>query len=199
MKFWEPLFNGLGYTVPPILVGSTMWIYHKIQENVKKSKRYDVFKFNIKDEQINDILVEVRTRFNADRSYLSMFHNGTHFVDQSSDLKKSRTHERVSPGVSYEAQNYQDLRVSLMQEETELIRGGEPAYRLWTEIKDGKFKRLLESQGVKAIVRCPITLGQDIIGFLGLDFGEMGKAPENLKDISIYAGRIEQILSRHRE
>lgn len=196
---WDSVVTDVGFfIVGPAIVGAASYLVVKTSEYLKNRKRY--WHINIsaeKNEKIQEKLTELRITLNADRTYLSMFHNGFKYVDGSEVLKKSRTNESVAEGITFEAEKYRNLMISHMNEEMILVEKG-PIYSLASDLPDSKFKRMLVSSRIKAVARCPVKKNNDIIGFLGTDFMSLPITPPNLDELSKYAGIIEQILSTYR-
>jgi hypothetical protein len=187
------------YVVAPIVIAGCIYGFQRWSKYIEtKRKHFKFAKTSVRDQHIREALIELRVLLGADRAYVTMFHNGSSYVDGSHDNKKSRTHEVVGPGVSYENQNYQDIRLSLLVDEIELIKGEDhPTYAIASELRDSKFRRMLNAQGVLAIARCPLRDGKNVIGFIGVDFATEAKPP-NLQILCDYAGRVEEIMSRYR-
>ncbi len=195
-RIWEKFVM---YLVFPLVITACIWLFQKWSKYIETQRRH--FKFartSVRDQMIKESLIELRVLLAADRVYIAMFHNGTSYVDGTHDNKKSRTHEVVGPGVSYENQNYQDIRLSLISDEVELLKGEDhPVFITCDKLKDSKFRRMLNAQGVRAIARCPLRENKNVIGFIGADFPSDVKPP-NLMLLCDYAGRIEEIMSRYR-
>ena len=198
MKIWS---NFIGWILFPLILAAAAYAFQKINKILETKRRHFKFvKMTVRDQQIKEALIELRALLHADRAYVVMFHNGSVYQDGSHDLKKSRTHEVVGPGVSYESQNYQDIRISLVLDEIELLKAEQqPTYHKRSDFKDSSFRRMLESQGVAAISRCPLKRGKDTIGFIGVDCPDDDGPPPNIEIMCQYAGRIETIMSRYRD
>lgn len=201
MAATDKIFEVIGQNiVGPILIGSAGAAILFIREWMRKRKKPVSIRISAeKNDKIQDILLETRIKLNADRAYLSMFHNGSKYIEGSEILKKSRTNESAAPGVSFEAQHFQNILISLMPDEMKLVTTAGPSFIKTEELQDGKFKRMLVSRGVKAVARCAINRNKDIIGFIGLDYNnsDVDKAPDNINDLCNFAGIIEQIIAEY--
>jgi hypothetical protein len=195
-KVWEKFVM---YLVFPLMIAACIWIFQKWSRYIETQRKHFKFaKTSVRDQMIKEALIELRVLLGADRVYVTMFHNGSSYVDGSHDNKKSRTHEVVGPGVSYENQNYQDIRLSLMNDEIDLLKGeAQPTFTTFEQLKDSKFRRMLSAQGVRGIARCPLRDHKNVIGFIGADF-PTDIQPPNLIILCDYIGRIEEIMSRYR-
>jgi len=170
-----------------------LWKFFKIKE-----KNDQFLTTTEKNQRVQELLIELRIKLNADRTFLAMFSNGDHFIDGSDIQKVSRTNESVGPGVAFEALHYQNINISLINHEMELVKEPGPSFRLVSQLKDGKFKRMLVARGVKAIARCAVRNNDKIIGYIGLSFHHELEKPANIDEVCTYAGLIEQILSEYR-
>jgi hypothetical protein len=183
----------------PAMLGAAFavffWFKSKWQE---KKKQYSIKITAEKNDRIQEILLELRFNLRADRAYLGMFHNGSKYIEGSEILKMSRTNESVAPGISFEAQNYQNTLISLIPDEIKLITDDGPSFTLVSSLSDGKFKRMCETRGIKAVARCAIRTGKDIIGFIGIDYNRELELPVNIEELCRYAGILEQVLTDFR-
>jgi hypothetical protein len=141
------------------------------------------------DLRITEQLAHLRDRVDAQRAYLSRFHNGDHFNDDSELLKKTRTHEVVRDGVAYQSEHFRGMLCSTM-----VIESG-PSWTMVNDLPKGKFKWLCMIGGVDSVARCAIRKGGKIVGFVGLDFDHATESPpENIEALCEFAVRIEQFL-----
>lgn len=110
--------------------------------------------------------------FEADRVYVCEFHNGEVYYSGGSQQKFSCTYEEVKEGISSEAHNSQNFRVSNFHYFIEgLIKEKGFCCDSVGAVEDVTFKHLLQDRGVKSFYAVPIkTLSGKIIGLLGIDF-----------------------------
>lgn len=183
--------------IGPVLIGSAGAAILFVREWFKQRKKPHSIRISAeKNDKIQDVLLEVRLKLNADRAYVTMFHNGNKYIEGSEILKKSRTNESAAPGVSFEAQHFQNILISLMPDEMRLVTMDGPSFTKVATLQDGKFKRMLVRSGIKSVARCAINRNKDIIGFVGVDYNrDMEKAPENIGELCNAAGIIEQIIA----
>jgi hypothetical protein len=188
--------------IVPVLVALVAYMVADLLK-LLHSKRirigHKVIKSEEKDRELAVLLAELAIRAGADRSYLAIYHNGDHFVDGSEILRKSRTHEWAADGVSYEADKFQNVLVSLMPEESKFVHDT-PSWAIMSSLEECRFKHLLRSGRVIAFARQPIKKnGKDTIGFLGLDFTRTTEKPEKIDDLmQEYAWRVQECFSRHK-
>src|SRR5690349_8713959 len=94
------------------------------------------------------------------------------------------------------ASDYQNVLVSLVHDECELIEEDGPSFRRTVDLEQGSFRRMLEADGVTAIARCAVRRKGDLVGFVGIDFlHRLDKAPERIEELPIFVARIEQVLT----
>lgn len=191
----EFLYNFGYYVLAPVLTGICVYLMHRYEEWKKCKKKYSLETLSKKNQDIHSLLTELRVKLNADRAYLSQFHNGNKFVNKSDILKKTRTNESVRAGVSYEASKYHEIHTSLLSDEMEFIESPEPIFLITNNLEEGRFKRLLLDGGAKSVGRFKVSSGNDIIGFIGVDFCDSEGKPKNFEEeMNTYSGYIEQIL-----
>ena len=108
----------------------------------------------------------------CDRAYVFEFHNGEHFFSGKGQQKFSCTYEFVKNGVSSEAGNSQNHRVSNFNTYMDdLISHGIFECKDVSLLEDPAFKSVLRGKGVESIVNVPIkTLNGSIIGILGIEY-----------------------------
>jgi hypothetical protein len=189
------IFEAIGkYIIAPTLVGLMLLVGQRVQLYWQKQKtKRSIEKNIVRDLRIKEVLVELRVLLRAERAYVSLFHNGEYYIDGSDKGKKSRTHEVVKEGVSYEAHNFQNVVVSLMTEEMVMLSPGQPKFLCMKDVPDSNFRRKYEVLGVQSLARYPLMSGKNIIGFVGADFDTCVEAPE-IDIIPKVSWKIEQIL-----
>jgi len=198
-KFFHDILEQFGtIIIAPILFGAILGLLNYWSERVKKRTRFYHLQFSAeKNEKIQYALTEIRMILNCGRAYLGMFHDGSKYVDGSEVLKISRTNESVKDGVSFESQYYQNIPISLLVDEMKLVEQEGPAFTKTSDLKDGKFRRMLMGKNIKAVARCSIRRNNEIVGYLGVDFVENADPPINIDELCRYANTIEQILSNY--
>lgn len=202
----QSIYTNLGIVLAALVATlAAMCVQYLVDKlKLKRFRSYDLVKEREIHEQINQILVELLTRSSAERAYISQFHNGTVFLGSSSDIKKSRTFERIRAGVSATADKYQDVRVSLVDDEMKFLDAPHPVTIYTSNLQDTKFRRMLELDNVVATIRMPIRQGSQIIGLLGLDFQELDFVGEtqiengNALIIERAARAIQELISQMR-
>lgn len=151
------------------------------------------------ERRVNSLLLELRVTTRADRAYLVQFHNGQVFTNQQPVWRMSCTHETCKTGISYEAKNLQSLMCSLLLELLECFWTG----RLYdgmeklpctncdhclagtfmvtaASLHEGAAKAITLERGVIYSFLTPIKLGQDVVGFVAVDYCHV---PDTLQKI----------------
>lgn len=195
----EGLFMSLAYDVGfniigPLLVGAAGYAIGRVRalKDGKRNTHPPLADTTRRDVQVHELLAELRILLGASRTYVSRYHNGEKYLDNNEFLKKSRTHEVVAPGVSYQGYEYHNILVSSMAEESKLVVSDSNYCRI-AELPDSRFKRLCEAAGVVATVREAIMRNSDIVGFIGADFDD-DIEPARLDLLPSYARRIQSAL-----
>ena len=125
-----------------------------------------------RNDNIYTALSYLITETEADRCYVYEFHNGDYYYSGNSQQKFSNTYEIVEEGISCEAAQEQNLRVSNYNFFIkELIENGGLCYSNTEKIPDPLFKEKMHNNGIQSISCVPIKLlNGKIIGILGIDY-----------------------------
>lgn len=146
------------------------------------------------DIEVNVRLNGARELLGAQRVYFAKYHNGDHYIDGSEIIKISRSHERVRPGTSYQADQFQGRLVSTIVEEVALVIEAGPSWRLVSDVPEGRFRWICEQGGVVAVARCKVVVYNRIIGYVGADFDTPLK-PEAIDALCSVAHEIAGLLN----
>lgn len=180
-----------------VITAATGWLQQKTQKDPRPHVPLQVGHRG--DIEIHVVLDRLRYELDAQRVYLSKYHNGDRYIDGSDIIRKSRTHERVRPGVSYQTEDYRGVLVSSLAEETMLVIEEGPTFTWVRNISESKFRWLCEVGGVVAVARCAV-LSKDgsITGFVGVDFdGDIKEKPANIERLCEAAHQIAVILNQY--
>jgi hypothetical protein len=125
-----------------------------------------------RNDNIYAALSYLITETEADRCYVYEFHNGDYYYSGNSQQKFSNTYEIVEEGISCEAAQEQNLRVSSYNFFIkQLINEGGVCYANTEKIPDPLFKEKMHNKGIQSISCVPIKLlNGKIIGILGIDY-----------------------------
>lgn len=189
----------IGYAlIGPLFYGVAQYVLGQYKIKWEERKRHkSVSLSSEKNNKINELLTELRVKTDADRAFMTMFHNGDKYINGSEILMATRTNESVSGGTAYDAGFYHRMLISLVPEEMKMVEEAGPTYTFTKDLHDCKFKRMLIGREVEAFSRCAIRKNGDIIGFAGLDYRFEQPKPDNIDDITTYCGQLEQVLSAY--
>ena len=167
------------------IVGPLVLYYIKKSDNDKESTNpYDSeakikneVKRKIKEEEISKKvqkqLKEIRDEVDADRAWIIEFHNGSGELDSLDSLKKlSMVYESVSPGISMESENFENLLISFFIETIkELIEDKELLYENIEIVENYEIVRIFEQKGNSSMYMFAMeTIDDLLIGILGVDY-----------------------------
>lgn len=153
------------------------------------------------DALINEILVELRTRYKCDRIIVNRYHNGGVLLGGASFIKMSATHERVGAGTAPISQQCQNIPVSVYPALTNAIQYGKNyIIENITTIKntDSGLYHTLKNYGVKSCYNVGLyNDDNNAIGFLSVQFTKdiTKLTDEDLDDINKQVNRIAHALS----
>lgn len=127
------------------------------------------------DSQIKDQLDEIKESLDADRAWIVEFHDkkkkGKH--RNIENLKKfSMVYESVSPGVSTEKENFENLLVSFFIETfRKIIREKELFYEDISDIDNEEIRQMFKQKGNSSMYMFAMeTIDDILIGILGVDY-----------------------------
>lgn len=133
------------------------------------------------NRQVYKLLVELRVRLQADRLAIFMFHNGDCYINGNSILKVSCAYEDLAAGISSERANSQGVLVSTVQEAFDFLvdknSRKQIAVIMTRDLPPGYYKAVMNSQGVRMILKYPLLKGDKIIGMLCADYVQDDSLP----------------------
>jgi hypothetical protein len=188
------------------VIGPTTVIYVKnILEG--KKKKSDMVKDTLHvSELINQKIEHIKEEFNADRVWVTQFHNGGNFYPTGKSMAKfSVMYETVNSGVSSIQSNFHNIPVNLFSKSiNELLQNDV------IEISDFKdetiatfgLKYIAEEAGCKSGYLFAIkTIDDRFIGTLGLDYTRRKTKLdiEAINHLMIHASSISGVLMQHLE
>jgi hypothetical protein len=151
---------------------------------------------------IFDEISEIRDMLDADRIWISQFHNGGHFLHTNKSIQKfSITYEDVKPGVSSIIHLFTDIPLSLYSRSMNHIMENK---HLWiSDFKDetiGTYglKSAAEATGTNAsyVIGLFDIVTDKCIGTMGVDYRDKKKLTQTQKDFLIERGsRLAGYLS----
>lgn len=133
-------------------------------------KVIDIEKGATLSREINDELQHVLDGSAADRAYIFQFHNGVTFYTGEHAQRFSCTYEVVSPGTSREANNLQNLHISVFAWWVSETLAGNMRYEYTDSIPDYTTQIALKQQGIESILAVPLICKGQIVGIMGVDY-----------------------------
>jgi hypothetical protein len=150
-------------TVSSVLLG---------QKFMNRKQKSCIVRETAQNANVYTALRYIMQEMKADRGYVLEFHNGEIYFSGRGQQKFSCTHEIVEEGISPEAQNSQNHRVSNYHNYiNDIITNGCYIYPDIHTIQDQSFYQMISRKGIQSIYNIPIkTLDGKIIGILGVDY-----------------------------
>ena len=183
------------------LVGPAVLEYVKVK--LSKPTSRDIVRDDIERNMvIFDEISEIRETLDADRIWVSQFHNGGHFLHTNKSIQKfSITYEDVKPGVSSIIHLFTDIPLSLYSRAMNHIMENR---HLWiSDFKDETvatygLKSAADATGTNATYAIGLfDIATDkCIGTMGIDYRDKKKLTQTQKDFLIERGsRLAGYLS----
>jgi hypothetical protein len=171
----------------------------------KKKKKPDMVRETLKvSELVNQKIEHIKDEFNADRVWITQFHNGGNFYPTGKSMAKfSIIYETVHPGVTSVQTNFYNIPVNLFSKSiNELLINDVieiPDYKDETIATFG-LKYIAEDSGCKSGYLFAIkTIDDKFIGTLGLDYTKK-KTKLNIESINhlqVHASSLGGVLMNH--
>ena len=121
-------------------------------------------------QRVNDKLQEVLEMADGSRVYIFQFHNGVTYYTGQHAQRFTCTYEIVGEGISREANNLQNLQVSIFSWWIAEVLKGNMVYSDINEMKDYTTMVTLKQQGIESIICYPIISKGKIVGIIGIDY-----------------------------
>jgi hypothetical protein len=183
---------------------AVLYFKHRIEKNKKKP---DMLTEALQtSEKVMDKLDFIKNEYEADRVWITQFHNGGHFYPTGKSIAKfSLIYETVNIGVGSIQNNFQNIPVNLFSKSINFLLEHDTI-----EISDYKdeaiptygLKYIAEDTGCKSSYIFAIkSFEGKFIGSLGLDFTKKKTklTSEDVHHLSNYATGIAGVLSSHLE
>ena len=157
-------------------------------------------------EKVMDKLDHIKAEYEADRVWITQFHNGGHFYPTGKSIAKfSLIYETVNIGVGSVQNNFQNIPVNLFSKSINYLLEHDiieiPDYKDETISTHG-LKYIAEDTGCKSGYIFAIkSFDGKFIGSLGMDYTKKKTklTPEDIHHLSNYATSIGGVLSNHLE
>jgi hypothetical protein len=173
----------------------------------KRKQKPDMVRETLKvSELINQKIEHIKEEFNADRVWVTQFHNGGNFYPTGKSMAKfSIMYEVVHPGVSSVQNNFHNIPVNLFSKSiNELLQNDSieiPDYKDDTIATYG-LKYIAEESGCKSGYLFAVkTIDGKFIGTLGLDYTKRKTKLdiESINHLMVHASSIGGVLMTHLE
>jgi hypothetical protein len=185
--------------IGPILV---MYIKHILEKKkVKPDMVMDTLRVS---ELVNSKIEHIREEFNADRVWVTQFHNGGNFYPTGKSMAKfSIIYETVNMGVSSVQTNFHNIPVNLFSKSiNELLNNDVIEISDYKDEKIATFglKYIAEDTGCKSGYLFAIkTIDDKFIGTLGLDYTKRKTKldVESINHLQVHATALGGVLMNH--
>lgn len=173
----------------------------------KKKKKPDMVQETLKvSELINQKIEHIKDEFNADRVWVTQFHNGGNFYPTGKSMAKfSIMYETVHPGVVSVQGNFHNIPVNLFSKSINQLLQNDvieiPDFKDDTIATYG-LKYIAEESGCKSGYLFAIkTIDDKFIGTLGLDYTKRKTRLdiEAINHLMVHASSIGGVLMTHLE
>jgi len=186
--------------IGPILV---MYVKNKLEKKEKPDMVMDTLRVS---ELINSKIEHIREEFDADRVWVTQFHNGGNFYPTGKSMAKfSIMYEAVNSGVSSVQTNFHNIPVNLFSKSINQLYNNDvieiPDYKDETVATFG-LKYIAQDTGCKSGYLFAIkTIDEKFIGTLGLDYTKRKTKLdiESINHLMVHASSIGGVLMTHLE
>ena len=161
------------YTLTFLLIALTIYLFrdnigHLIDTRLlNKDRVVNQLEGNL---LVSNSLRELLKETDSDRAYIFRFHNGDAYYNGTHKNKFSCDYEVVKSGVSRQAQNLQNIPVTLYPEFISKVIENELYYSDIDAIENIVLKTSLKSQGVVSIGVAPYFRNGHLFAMIGVDY-----------------------------
>jgi hypothetical protein len=173
MSTSSSLLFEIGMGVVSFLTGAVIAFLTFIKKYSKEKQVGKVCnKFTRIHSSINEILTELRIKTNCSRTSLVQFHNGGNFLDGSSILKFSITHESCDLGTSSTIDHQQATLLTRFTDKLEYLHENDASIINCKDLKSSHFRNYMQSRDVVAFIMIPIYCEKkiNIIGYISCEW-----------------------------
>ena len=185
------------------VIGPIAVIY--IKSKLEKKEKPDMVKDTLRvSELVTNKIEHIKEEFNADRVWITQFHNGGNFYPTGKSMAKfSIMYETVHPGVQSVQTNFHNIPVNLFSKSINQLLSHDVI-----EVADFKdetiatygLKYIAEDTGCKSSYLLAIkTIDDRFIGTLGLDYTKRKTRldVESINHLQVYATALGGVLMTH--
>jgi hypothetical protein len=162
----------------------------------KIKKQFKTDNFFVVHSEIHELLTELRILTDSARTQIIQFHNGEYFMDGISMRKFSITHESLIRGIGSCVGQMTGSLCSLFVPLLSLVLDNTPVITYTTDLKDSYFKQFFESRNIEAFTVLPITVKNQVTGFVLVQWCSSIKAEEIDKELVVKEiGKIRNLIA----
>jgi hypothetical protein len=185
------------------VIGPILVLY--IKNKLDKKEKPDMVKETLRvSELVTNKIEHIKEEFNADRVWITQFHNGGNFYPTGKSMAKfSIMYETVHPGVTSIQTNFHNIPVNLFSKSINQLLSND-----MIEIYDFKdetiatygLKYIAEDTGCKSEYLFAIkTIDDKFIGTLGLDYTKKKTKlnNESINHLQVHATSLGGVLMTH--
>ncbi len=185
------------------IIGPVVVLY--IKNKLEKKEKPDMVRDTLRvSELVNNKIEHIREEFNADRVWVTQFHNGGNFYPTGKSMAKfSVMYETVNSGVSSVQTNFHNIPVNLFSKSINQLLNHDiieiPDYKDETVATYG-LKYIAEDTGCKSGYLFAIkTIDDKFIGTLGLDYTKKKNKLdiESINHLQVHATSLGGVLMTH--
>ena len=171
----------------------------------KRKKKPDMVKETLRvSELVTNKIEHIKEEFNADRVWITQFHNGGNFYPTGKSMAKfSIMYETVHPGVQSVQSNFHNIPVNLFSKSINQLLSNDvievPDFKDETIATYG-LKYIAEDTGCKSGYLFAIkTIDDKFIGTLGLDYTKRKTRldMESINHLQVHATALGGVLMSH--
>lgn len=178
-----------------------------VKNKLEKKEKPDMVRETLKvSELVNQKIEHIKEEFNADRVWVTQFHNGGHFYPTGKSITKfSIMYETVNTGVSSVQTNYQNIPVHLFSKSlNQLVTADLIEIPDFTDVTVATYglRYAAEESGCKSSYLFAIkAIDGKFIGVLGIDYtkNKTQLDDEVINNIMIHASSLGGVLINHLE
>lgn len=124
-----------------------------------------------RDMRITELLYHLKDKTDSDRAWVFLFHNGAYGSTGIPFKKVSCFYEVVTPGVSRELNNSQNVGLTSIPVAIDLLVKNNDAFFInVSQLRTGLFKSMCEAQGTKYMIWHRLMIGEQFLGIVGVDY-----------------------------
>ena len=177
-----------------------MGLSYAFKDVISKQLEKDPIPTQVKaSTTVNKELGEAMVQSGASRVYVFQFHNGITFYTGQHAQRFSCTYEMVAEGISREAENLQNLQVSLFSWWINEVLSGRMTYYDIEDMADYTSRITLQQQGIKSIICRPLIHKGKVVGIVGMDFvgnnDDVVNNPQFVRDFENMSSKIAKMIS----